>query len=121
MPTRAIKNTAMHFKTTIQTEVPQGRNGRHKLIVTTILMDLARLDRGAAVKVPLADLVGSKEQVLSALNRATRKAGLEVATASEATFVYTWNVKESGRNAMLRGTRSTSLLGFLRLKLGQLR
>ena len=48
MPTRAIKNTAMHFKTTIQTEVPQGRNGRHKLIVTTILMDLARLDRGAA-------------------------------------------------------------------------
>jgi hypothetical protein len=52
------------------------------------------LDRGAALKVPLADMVGSKEKVRSALNRATRKAGLEVATASDATFLYIWNVQE---------------------------
>ena len=94
MPTRAIKKIAMHFKTMVQADVPQGRNGKHKLIVTTILQDLAQLDRGAALKVPLADLVGSKEKVRSALNRATRKAGLEVATASDATFLYIWNVQE---------------------------
>jgi len=44
--------------------------------------------------VPLADLKDSKERVRSALNRATRKAGRRVATASDATFLYVWNVSE---------------------------
>jgi hypothetical protein len=81
-----------HFKTMVQTEVPQGRNGKHKLIVTTILKDLDRLKDGAAIKVPLSELAESKERVRSALNRATRKAGRKVATASDATFLYVWNV-----------------------------
>jgi hypothetical protein len=33
----------------------------------------------------------SKEKVRSALNRATRKAGRKVATATDATFFYVWN------------------------------
>ena len=81
----------MHFKTMIQSEVPQGRNGKHKLIVTTILKDLEGLKAGSALKVPLNDLLLSKEKVRSALNRATRKAGRRVATASDATFLYVWN------------------------------
>jgi hypothetical protein len=81
-----------HFKTMVQTEVPQGRNGKHKLIVTTILKDLDRLKDGAAIKVPLSELAESKEKVRSALNRATRKAGRKVATASDAMFLYVWNV-----------------------------
>jgi hypothetical protein len=84
----------MHFKTMVQLDVPQGREGKHKLIVTTILRDLDRLKTGAAIKVPLAELVQSKEKVRSALNRATRKAGRRVATASDATFLYVWNVSE---------------------------
>ena len=32
--------TPMHFKTMAQGDVPQGRNGKHKLIVSTILKDL---------------------------------------------------------------------------------
>jgi hypothetical protein len=84
----------MHFKTMVQLDVPQGRNGKHKLIVTTILRDLDRLKTGAAIKVPLSDLVQSKEKVRSALNRATRKAGRKVATASDANFLYVWNVSE---------------------------
>jgi hypothetical protein len=83
-----------HFKTMVQTEVPQGRNGKHKLIVTTILKDLDRLKDGAAIKVPLSELAESKEKVRSALNRATRKAGRKVATASDATFLYVWNVAQ---------------------------
>jgi hypothetical protein len=84
----------MHFKTMVQTDVPQGREGKHKLIVTTILRDLDRLKPGSALKVPLAELVLSKEKVRSALNRATRKGGRRVATASDATFLYVWNVAE---------------------------
>jgi hypothetical protein len=83
-----------HFKTMVQTDVPQGRNGKHKLIVTTILKDLDRLKDGAAIKVPLSELAESKEKVRSALNRATRKAGRKVATASDATFLYVWNVTQ---------------------------
>ena len=83
-----------HFKTMVQTDVPQGRNGKHKLIVTTILKDLDRLKDGAAIKVPLSELAESKEKVRSALNRATRKAGRKVATASDAAFLYVWNVAQ---------------------------
>jgi hypothetical protein len=86
------QSLSTHFKTMIQADVPQGRNGKHKEIVTTILKDLSRLNDGAALKVPLASLAQSKEQVRSALNRATRKGGLKVATASDATFLYVWNV-----------------------------
>jgi DNA helicase TIP49 (TBP-interacting protein) len=78
----------------VQLDVPQGRVGKHKLIVTTILKDLDRLKAGSALKVPLAELVESKEKVRSALNRATRKAGRQVATASDETFLYVWNLSE---------------------------
>jgi hypothetical protein len=88
------KMAPMHFKTMVQAEVPQGRNGKHKEIVTIVLKDLDRLKAGSALKLPLADLGQSKEKVRSALNRATRKAGRKVATASDATFLYVWNVTE---------------------------
>jgi hypothetical protein len=88
------KAVHLHFKTMIQADVPQGREGKHKLIVTTILKDLDRLGTGSALKVPLADLVLSKEKVRSALNRATRKVGRRVATASDDTFLYVWNVSK---------------------------
>jgi hypothetical protein len=85
------KKAAMNFKTIAQTEVPQGRNGKHKQIVTRILSDLDQVQNGTALKVPLAELAESKEKVRSALNRATRKAGRRVATATDAAFLYVWN------------------------------
>jgi hypothetical protein len=94
MGSAQLKTEPTHFKTLVQLDVPQGRNGKHRLIVTTILKDLDRLKAGAAIKVPLAELVGSKEKVRSALNRATRKVGRKVATASDANFLYVWNVTE---------------------------
>ena len=81
-----------HFKTMAQANVPQGRHGKHNRIVSTILRDLDLLKDASAIKIPLADLAESKEKVRSALNRATRKAGLTVATASDASFLYVWNV-----------------------------
>ena len=88
------KTVPMHFKTMVQSDVPKGREGKHKLIVSTILKDLDRLGADSALKVPLAELVQSKEKVRSALNRATRKVGRRVATASDASFLYAWNVSE---------------------------
>jgi len=85
------KKLPMHFATMTQANVPQGRNGKHKMIVTTILRDLDQLKPGAALKVPIEGLAESKEKVRSALNRATRKAGLKVQTASDGTFLYVWN------------------------------
>ena len=88
------KAVPMHFKTMVQSDVPQGRNGKHKQIVTTILRDLDNLKVDSAIKVPLAELAESKEKVRSALNRATRKAKRRVETASDANFLYVWNVSE---------------------------
>src|SRR4026209_2254155 len=63
----------MNFKGMRQSDVPKGRNGKHKEIVTRILSDLDQIEQGVALKVPLAQLTDSKEKVRSALNRATRK------------------------------------------------
>jgi hypothetical protein len=75
----------------LQSDVPQGRNGKHKGIVTRILSDLDQIEQGVALKVPLSALDDTKEKVRSALNRATRKGGRHVATASDDTFLYVWN------------------------------
>jgi hypothetical protein len=83
----------MNFKSMPQEDVPQGRNGKHKAIVTKILSDLDQIEPGVALKVPLAQLADSKENVRSALNRATRKGERNVATASDDTFLYVWNEK----------------------------
>lgn len=84
-------NPPMNFKTMATPDVPHGRNGKHKDIVTRILSDLEQTAEGRAIKVPLAGLAESKAKVRSALNRATRKAGLNVMTASDEDYLYVWN------------------------------
>ena len=85
------KKVPMNFKGMAQADVPHGRSGKHKAIVTRILSDLDQVQKGVALKVPLAQLSDTKENVRSALNRATRKRGRNVATASDDTFLYVWN------------------------------
>jgi hypothetical protein len=91
---RSLHKSTPNFKTMIQSDVPQGRKGKHNQIVHDILADLDELQPGSAIKVPVADLAETKEKVRSALNRATRKGGRKVATASDAKFLYVWNVQE---------------------------
>jgi hypothetical protein len=83
----------MNFGSMSQKDVPQGRNGKHKAIVTRILADLDQINGDRALKIPLAELDESKEKVRSALNRASRKDGRHVATASDDTYLYIWNEK----------------------------
>jgi hypothetical protein len=95
-----------HFKTMAMVDVPRSRNGKHKKIVTAILRDLDQLGVDTAFKVPLAELGDSKENVRSALNRATRKSNREVATATDEDFLYVWNV---AKPEPAKGTLSNGL------------
>jgi DNA helicase TIP49 (TBP-interacting protein) len=81
----------MNFASLEQSEVPQGRNGKHKELVTKILNDLDQLPASRALKISLTELGFSKEKVRSALNRATHKSGREVATATDGGYLYIWN------------------------------
>jgi hypothetical protein len=94
MASNSTKPAPMHFKTTVQANIPMGRNGKHKELVTTILRDLDNLKSGSALKIPLAELAESKEKVRSALNRAIRKESRHVATATDSDFLYVWNVAD---------------------------
>ena len=92
-----VKPKSMKFQSILQHDVPKGRDGKHKLIVTQLLSDLEQLDAGSALKIPLSELPDSKENIRSALNRATRQRGREVATSSDSEFLYVWNVNGSGK------------------------
>jgi hypothetical protein len=84
------KKAPMNFKSISQVDLPQGRNGKHKTIVTQLLSDLDQLRPGQALKIPLTELPDTKENVRSALNRATRIKRLDVATSSDADYFYVW-------------------------------
>jgi len=88
------RRESTNFETVKQLDVPQGRHGKHRDIVAQILSDLDQLKPSSAIKIPLADLEESKENVRSALNRATRKDRRNVATASDESFLYVWNKEE---------------------------
>ena len=84
---------SMKFDSILQLDVPKGRDGKHRKIVLELLSDIDQLESGSALKVPLADLPDSKENIRSALNRATRQRGIEVATSSDAEYLYVWKVE----------------------------
>lgn len=85
--------TVMNFPSIRQVDVPKGREGKHKKIVSQLLNDIEQLKPGTALKVPLAALPDSKENIRSALNRATRQRDMEVATSSDAESLYVWKIE----------------------------
>lgn len=90
MPTRKKSN----YETTTLVRVPHSRNGKHKELMAGILSDLETLQAGMAMKIPLKGLGFTKEKIRSALNRATAKMEVNVATASDATYLYVWKTDE---------------------------
>jgi hypothetical protein len=95
MASRNNRKVPLNFEALPQFDVPQGRNGKHREIVDQILSDLSQIQKGIALRVPLARLTESKAKVRSALNRATRKDGRSVATSSDGDYLYVWNEKTS--------------------------
>jgi len=89
----------MRFESMLQGDVPKGREGKHKHIVEELLSDLSQLEDGRALKIPLSELPDSKENIRSALSRATRQREIEIATSSDEEFLYVWKPKiESSEN-----------------------
>lgn len=84
---------SMKFDSILQLDVPKGREGKHKKIVTQLLSDIEQLTIGSALRVPLSALPDSKENIRAALNRATRQKGIEVATSSDDDHLYIWKVE----------------------------
>jgi hypothetical protein len=81
-----------HFAAVEQFDVPHGRKGKHRTMVSRILEDLGNRTDGQAVRIPLSSLQGEKVQNLrSALNRVTRLKKTPVATASDDKYLYVWN------------------------------
>jgi hypothetical protein len=85
-----------HYSAVNQSDVPQGRKGKHRKAVADILGDLAKLGARQAIKIPLSGLNGEKMQNLrSALNRATREKNIPVVTSSDEKYLYVWRADPS--------------------------
>jgi hypothetical protein len=81
---------SMRFESILQGQVPKGRDGKHKKIITQLLSDIAQLPVGSALKIPLAELPDSKENIRSALSRAGRQNNLNLATSSDEHYLFVW-------------------------------
>jgi hypothetical protein len=84
----------MKFESVLQVNVPKGRDGKHKVIITQLLNDIAQLGEGTALKVPLSELPDTKENIRSALSRAARQGKINLATSSDDDFLYIWKTNE---------------------------
>jgi hypothetical protein len=86
------KSVVIRYQSIRQIDVPRNRQGKHTWIVAQLLRHLDELEPGTALKVALASLPATKANIRSALNRATHKKGLCVATSSDARHFYLWKV-----------------------------
>lgn len=105
---RQPQTTPMRFESMPQGEVPKGRDGKHKLVVEQLLNDIGQLEEGCALKIPLSALPDSKENVRSALSRATRQREIEIATASDEDFLYVWKPKIEATGSSNGAARTAS-------------
>ena len=95
------------FESILQVDVPKGRDGKHKEIVTQLLNDIDQLNEGSALKIPLAELPDTKENIRSALSRAARQNNIDLATSSDEHFLFVWKVaKKSQSNGNGNGIKS---------------
>jgi hypothetical protein len=85
-----VTTAPMKFESVLQVDVPKGRDGKHKGIITQLLAAIAQLGAGAALKIPLSQLPDTKENIRSALSRAARQAQINLATSSNDEFLYVW-------------------------------
>jgi hypothetical protein len=80
-----------------RSDVPQGRQGKHRKAVAEILADLSKLNSEQAIKIPRSSLNGEKMQNLrSALNRVTRDRNIRVVTSSDEKYLYVWRADAPG-------------------------
>jgi TusA-related sulfurtransferase len=84
------ESPATKFQSILQVDVPKGREGKHKQIIAELIEAIEKLQVGSALKIPLAGLPDTKENIRSALSRVTRQRKMDVATSSDEDFLYVW-------------------------------
>ena len=89
-----VQLSSIKFESVLQADVPKGRDGKHKRIITQLLNDITHLSVGSALKVPLNQLPDTKENVRAALSRAARQQNLNIATSSNDEFLYIWKTDD---------------------------
>ena len=87
------------FEAVRQVDVPKGRDGKHKQIILRLLEDIGNLSEGTALKIPLAQLPDTKENIRSALSRAARQRAIPLATSSNDEFLYVWKTDEAAKGS----------------------
>jgi hypothetical protein len=89
-----IPSVPTRFGSVSQVDVPKGREGKHKKIITLLLEDIARLKVGSALKIPLSELPDTKENIRAALSRAANQKKISIATSSNSEFLFVWKTNE---------------------------
>lgn len=89
-----IEEDSLPFESVFQIDVPKGRDGKHKQIVSRVLSDVGHLKPGMALKIPLSQLPDTKENIRSALSRAARQQEIAIATSSNDQYLYIWKTDE---------------------------
>ena len=78
------------FESILQSDVPKGRDGKHKQIIVQLIEAIEKLNTGSALKIALDELPDSKENIRSALSRATKQQNMDIATSSDDKYLYVW-------------------------------
>ncbi|HZZ39360.1 MAG TPA: hypothetical protein VFE06_09530 [Acidobacteriaceae bacterium] len=93
---RPIDGSPMTYGSIMQVDVPKGRDGKHRHIIEVLLSDIHQLEVGKALRIPLDSLPDSKENIRSALSRATKQRNIDIGTSSDEDFLYVWKAIEAG-------------------------
>ena len=84
------------FQSILQVDVPKGRDGKHKQIVLQLLEGIEQLHDGSALKIPIAELPDTKENIRAALSRAANQKNLHISTSSNDDFLFVWKADSKG-------------------------
>jgi hypothetical protein len=75
-------------------DLKTGRRGKHHDLVQGIVQELATLQPGSALEIPLDETGGvSLANLRSAVHRAASSRGLEIETVADEGNFYVWSVK----------------------------
>lgn len=81
------------FKTISQGDLPNGRRGKHHLLLVKVVDELEQLAEGRAIQIPMADFPGTVADLRSAIHRAVKKEDVDILTSSDEEYFYIWKPK----------------------------
>jgi hypothetical protein len=88
------RQAGMKYRQVQISNLKRGRHGKHHELVQGIVRELATLQPGSALEIPLADVGGiGLANLRSAVHRAAASSGLEIETVADDGKFYVWMSK----------------------------